>query len=499
MRLQRADAAAIAAGIVVRFVFWLTTPVTGDACFHYSVAKYIAETQTIPAFEYVTGPNPFWWPPLFHITTAVVYGLIGALTLTPLIYGCLGLVGFHLFCRRFYPKVALEATVILSLLPFHVYYSSIGYFETLLFLLSVAAFHFYFQYLGDSRTKSLIYALIPSALAASTHYHGFIPMLAITGHLILRDKRRALVFFAAGLVLASPWYVRNYMVFGNPIWPKLLGGRYPDDRAVSKVPLTQVATRLTDPGRWTSTFLDFWVGAPNSGEDFTDKLDVGRHRYPLFDEAVILWFLSVFAASALTLWGLYRMGGEGNIRFAAIVLVVSLAPFILNNLSRMFVSFIPFAVIACAKGLQGIKIRGKHIILVFVLLILTGGSYGYSYAYRGIRDSYLPFFERMRDGIPDDARVVMPFNIQDCVYYTGRHCLRVGSTGGISTAPREYRPDNIDGILAEHDVSYVCCSSLNWDALSEGDRFLCSHFKNTPTIEYTDGGLWGRCWSTGET
>jgi 4-amino-4-deoxy-L-arabinose transferase-like glycosyltransferase len=139
---DRSKAALIlAAGALVRLVFWLTTPVTGDALFHYSIAKYISDTYSVPTFEYVTGPNPFWWPPLFHIITALLYKLTGVLTLTPLVFGLVGLFMFYVFCRRFYPNDAVTATLVLAFLPFHVYYSSVGYFETLMFFLAVCAFY----------------------------------------------------------------------------------------------------------------------------------------------------------------------------------------------------------------------------------------------------------------------------------------------------------------------------------------------------------------------
>jgi len=482
--------AAIIAGTLVRILFWATTPVTGDATFHYNIAKYIADTYTIPSFEYVTGPNPFWWPPLFHILTALVYKITGILTLTPLLFGVAGLIAFSVFARKFYPKQAETATVILAFLPFHVYYSSIGYFETLMFLLAVAAFHFYFSYLKTASRRDFAYAILMSALSASTHYHGFIPLIAIGLHMLVKSDKKAVTFIVLGLLLSSPWYVRNYVVFGNPIWPKVWGGNFPGDTAVTHVTLRENVASLASPGKWGDVFFDFWIGAPNSGEDLKSNIAVGRSRLPLFDLFMMPWAAAIVAASAAAIWGAYRMRKK-EILFPALVFITCLGPLVSNGLARMFVALFPFIVVYMADGYMGLKLKYKHILLAVALVSYIGGSYAYSLTYKQMRDPYIPFFKLMEEKIPQGANVVVPFNIQDCIYYSGRRCLRIGSTGGIPTPTQ----GTLDSILQDYDISYVCCSSLNWNALSASDKMICDRFNDAKLhINYIQGGIWGRCW-----
>jgi len=493
MNARRKAAVAIAAGSIIRLIFWLTTPVTGDAAFHYSIARYMGETWRIPTFEYVTGPDPFWYPPLFHIITAVLYRLTGILTLTPLLFGVAGLILFHIFCVRFYPKHALSATLFLAFLPFHIYYSSIGYIETLLFLITVAAFYFYFSFLKSKRTRDLAYAVFMSALAASAHYHGIVVLLSITAHLALQDRRKAAIVLAAGLILSCPWYIRNFVVFGNPVWPKVYGGYYASDATAKGTPIPVALAQLGRPGRWASVFLEFWVGAPNSGEDFASNAAVGRTRYPMFDLFMLPWLAFIVCLTLLGIWGAYLMKNDKTAIFAAIALIISVGPFVLNSLPRMFVAAMPFAVVAMAAGYDAMKFRRKDIMLAAAFIALLGGSYAYAYTYKSIRERYVPFFDMMKDKIPDDAKVVMPFNKQECVYYSERQCQRIGNTGGIPTPTIE----NMDRILKDYDIAYVCCSSLNWGAHDE-IRIICDPFKDRkPAFEYEKGGVWGKCWKTG--
>jgi hypothetical protein len=489
--------AVISAGVLVRLVFWLTTPVTGDACFHYSISKYIAETLSIPTFECETASNPFWWPPLFHATTAVVYRLTSFLTLTPLLFGVLGLTAFYFFCKRFYPETALTATLILAFLPFHMYYSSIGYFETLLFLLAVTAFHYYLRFLQEGGTRNLAYSAAASGLSALTHYHGLVPLLAVSAHLFLRDRRKAVVVLVAGLLIASPWYARNFIVFGNPVWPKIYSGRYPDDADFQKIPLGTAVSRMASPGRWMGVFFDFWIGAPNSGEDFWKNVEVGESRYPFFIHVMVFWLVAILLFSLLALKGFLLMKEEGAVFFPLLVFAISLAPFIVNSLARMFVAFIPFTAIAMAKGLDVFKPGGRHIILAVAFLLFVGGSYSYAYTYKRIREDYNPFFDEIKSRTPADARIIMPFpsTTPDCVYYTERCCPRIGRTGGIP----DINAGNIESIISEYDIDYVCCSTLHWDINPERYKRICEHFKNVkPFIDYTRGDVWGRCWDAGK-
>ncbi|MFH1402721.1 MAG: hypothetical protein ABIH11_00445 [Candidatus Altiarchaeota archaeon] len=484
---------AVLAGTVVRIIFWATTPVTGDACFHYNVARFMSENLSIPSFEYVTGGNPFWYPPLFHIITAVLYRLTGILTLTPLVFGIGGLVAFKKFCDRFYPEHSLKSVLLLSFLPFHVYYSGIGYLESLIFLTTVLSYHYYYAYLKDGGNKQLGYAAITSALTALTHYHGMIIPLSITAHLALRDRKKAAVFLAAALLIASPWYVRNYMVYGNPVWPKLYGGKYPGYRDVQGISVESAVASIFSPGRWVSVFFDFWIGAPNSGEDFWNNVEVGAGRYPFFMWIMVFWLTAIIALSILSFRGFMRVSERRDQEMIAIVFALSLIPFTLNGLARMFIAVIPFLVIAVSKGVGGISNRGMMLATPAVILLLVGGSYGYAQTYKNLVEGYEPFFEKIREEMPEGSRIVMPFMIHECIYYTGMHCLKIGGAGSLP----EFDTKDMRQIFKDYDVEYVCCNRMHWSALPEQYKSVCRRLnKEKSYVSYSEGDSWGKCWNT---
>ncbi|MFH1055825.1 MAG: hypothetical protein V1744_07025, partial [Candidatus Altiarchaeota archaeon] len=401
------------AGVLVRLLFFVTTPVTGDACFHYSIAKYISTNLKLPTFEYVTGPDPFWWPPLFHVLTAAIYKLTGILTLSPFLFGSIGLVAFYLLCRRHYPDIAETATLILSFLPFHVYYSSIGYVDSLIFLLAVSSYHLYLNYIKSG--KGLLYPILTSALCALTHYYGMVVPLSIAAHLFLRERKKALLFIVAVMLLASPAYIKNYLVFGNPIWPKLYGGFYPNSPSVQSLPLSVALRDISNPGRWVGVFFDFWIGAPNSGDDIMDNINVGTSIYPLFTVFLLGWLILITASTLLMVKGVASVKEKRSLILPLLVFLISLLAFALNGLSRMFVAFIPFMVIALALGYNSLKLKYTHYILALALLSFIGGSYAYSYTYMNLRQAYQPFWDMMKAQIPSDAIVIMPFNLGECL------------------------------------------------------------------------------------
>ncbi len=482
---------AVIAGITLRCVFWLITPVTGDAAFHYTIMGHMADTWSIPLTEHVTGPNPFWYPPLFHIVGAIVKTVTGWAELTPLLFGILGLLAFKRFAQVHYPDNAKTSMWVLALLPFHVYYSGIGYMTTFLFLLTVMAFYHYMNYRKGGSARELLRACAFCALSAATHYHGFIPLLALSLDLAFRNRKAAVLFFICGLLLVSPVYVRNYWVFGNPFWPKLQPGNFPGDKAVEHVNLTPGS--LLSPRKVSVLVFEFWLGAPNSGDDLAKSWSLGRDRFPLFDLMAFGWVLAVILGTIMGLRGLKGLDAEDR-RLALIIGALCIGPYINNGMPRFWVALAPLAYIGLAKTYDGVKFKGKWIATLFCIVALLGASYAYAFSYRKIRDSYEPFWNMMEANIQDTESVVMPFNIADCNYQTGLRCIRIGSLGGIA----EPGVGQVRSVMEENGIDAVCCSSLAWDGYGESDKRICTEFaKDDAFIVYDRGPVWGRCWKAG--
>jgi len=202
--------------------------------------------------------------------------------------------------------------------------------------------------------------------------------------------------------------------------------------------------------------------------------------------------------SVLGVKGAIKMRSEKDVSFPVILFIVSMAPFIVNQLARVFFAFIPFFVLFMATGLESISKRNRYGILIITSILVLGSSYGYSYTYRNILDEYNPFFNQMRTEIPEGSNVIVPqpSAIPFFIYHTGRKVLRIDMPGGI---PR-IDPENFQQIFEENHIDYVCCSSLHWDSQSDEDKKICEILKtNTPIIEYNKGDIWGLCWNAQST
>jgi 4-amino-4-deoxy-L-arabinose transferase-like glycosyltransferase len=97
-------------------------------------------------------------------------------------------------------------------------------------LLVLAAWHVA-AFVRERRPNDVVWAGFCAGLAASTKVHGLLvlPFLALVPIVVVgapRDRLAALGRFALGALVALPWYVRAWVVTGNPFYPLGFGGRY---------------------------------------------------------------------------------------------------------------------------------------------------------------------------------------------------------------------------------------------------------------------------------
>jgi Dolichyl-phosphate-mannose-protein mannosyltransferase len=109
------------------------------------------------------------------------------------------------------------------------------------------------------RGQDALWAGLAAGAAAGTKYHGliFVPVFALLAVLLVQ-RRRPLVLglFAAGTCVALPWYMRNWIVTGNPLYPfaaGVFGGRYLD--AGARYDLNQSLSAYGLPGIWRLPFF----------------------------------------------------------------------------------------------------------------------------------------------------------------------------------------------------------------------------------------------------
>ena len=136
-------------GTLLRFFLTFINHVSGDACWHLSVAKFVGENYEIPLFENLGRDSVFSRPPLFHIIAATFYNIFGifgesaadlGLKMVSPFSGSLTLILFYFLTRKFFDeKISFIAVLVLAFLPLHIYYSTLSYVESTVGLYSLAA------------------------------------------------------------------------------------------------------------------------------------------------------------------------------------------------------------------------------------------------------------------------------------------------------------------------------------------------------------------------
>lgn len=109
------------------------------------------------------------------------------------------------------------------------------------------------------RPRDALWVGLAAGLGAGTKYHGLIFLTVFAGLVaLLAPQRRRLVLalFAVGAAVAVPWYVRNWIVTGNPVYPLAagtFGGKYLD--AGSRYDIKQSLAGYGLPGIWRLPFF----------------------------------------------------------------------------------------------------------------------------------------------------------------------------------------------------------------------------------------------------
>ncbi len=215
-------------GIILRFGLALPYAVSGDACWQFSAARFLADNGHFPLFEPLGRQEPFWPPPLFHIMAAFMYsafgffwhnaGEFGMKMLSPLL-GSFTLVFVYLINRKLFDeKVAFYSMLFTAFIPIFIDYHVFGYIDGAITLFTVMSIYFAL----DGR---YIKSAVAAGLCAMTKYNGIfiLPLLLYITYKKTKNNKaflkKVFVIFAILLVMAAPWFARNYIHFGNPFWP----------------------------------------------------------------------------------------------------------------------------------------------------------------------------------------------------------------------------------------------------------------------------------------
>jgi hypothetical protein len=137
-------------------------------------------------------------------------------------------------------KIARTALVIIISMPSFYLLASWAYTDfTLTFfgLVGIYAVFKAFQDIPDQPQLGwIILSGVSAGMAMGVKYTSFLVPVSIVILIILWNKKNLLLaaklggfFILIAVLVASPWYIRNWVVMGNPFYPFIFGGQYWDE------------------------------------------------------------------------------------------------------------------------------------------------------------------------------------------------------------------------------------------------------------------------------
>ena len=220
MDYKKLTITAIIIAILLRLLLSSMHTISGDACWHYSAAIFISENGKFPLHEQIGRDEPFWPPPLFHVIASFFYGSFGysGLKAVPFIFGSLALIFAYLVFREILDeKKTFYAMLFMSFIPINIDYSVLGYVDSILTFFSILSIYFALK-------NRFVLSSLSVGLAGLAKHTGFfiIPVLLYIAY-IKGDKKKFIKNFlylsAIPVLMSLPWFFRNWILLGNPVWP----------------------------------------------------------------------------------------------------------------------------------------------------------------------------------------------------------------------------------------------------------------------------------------
>jgi len=443
----------IAAATLITLIIASISAVTGDPCWFLNAAKFIAENGKIPLFEPIGRPV-FWPPPLFHLIASSFYTFNISIKLISPIFGCLTLIYTFLTAKKlFNSKIAFYSIIFLSFIPIFLYHSSIPYMATMVcFFVTASAYHLL--------NNQVLFSGIFAGLALSTKFTGFfIFPLSLTILVINYSRKRSLfikktaIFSISAFLFGSAWYIRNWIVFGNPLYPHLsflfkakAGTLFAESVSSPSI------LNLFDIHHYISMYLElFGVPAGNLGNLFLFNI-------PFIGLFIAVWLIATFIFISLFLIGIAKSKFKDQRTIILLVWVASFFLFAVMNIIinggvwlRHSIPFLPAIAIFWALGLSFILSKSRAILkkLIFIFIIIciigfAGTEIVKASLVSGLWEEYTPDFKWVSANTSKESIVLVPYG--DCYAYNfNRFTEEYYSVPYVNSTRR----------LSEENISYI--------------------------------------------
>ena len=391
MNYKKITVLVLIIGILLRFILASMSHVSGDACWHLSIARFIGENYQIPLFEDLGRDSVFSRPPLFHIMAAVFYNIFGIFgmaatgfglkMLSPL-SGSLTLILFYLLIRKFFnEKLVFIAVSVLAFFPLHIYYSTISYVESTVGLFALISVFFMIK-------KRLILSAIFAGLTALLKFEGIFMFPVILSILFYNSRKNLKGFIKKGILFGIiaplifvPYLVRNFIYLGNPFWPHL-SKFIPGYPVVDSAYFDSNISNLFDINNLAIPYFELF-GIPNGNYKLFSFFNA-----PFISIFISIWLIATLVYFSFFIYGIIKSNKKSAPVALALIWIVAYAVLVLmttifQNLpqARFLVPAMPAFALIWAIGINELlKIKKLKNILAFIIMIILIGFVSVEFA-----------------------------------------------------------------------------------------------------------------------
>ena len=459
----------IAAALLRFFLAFIVHP-SGDGAWIAVATRFIAQNHRLPLFELVGRPEPFWHAPLFHIISAFFYILFGdiGIKLTSPLFGSLSLILTFLIAKKlFNEKIAFYATLFLAFIPIHIYQSSIPLTDSITTFFALLSIFLVME-------NRYFFSAISTGLLLLAKQTGIflIPLLIFLIYIKIKDKKiflaKTFLFLLIAVLVCSPWYMRQAVNLGNPVYP-YLNNFFKGYTKEGIFPLQSInpANLLNVKYIVSSGYLDSF-GVPNG-----DIRTLSFLSLPFLNLLLFLWLVVTLIFSLPVIIGITRFHIKKNQSKILVFWIIPYLVFITVLLmhfpmmnARYILPIFPALGMIWAHGVIKLEQKvPKKIILSFILLFII--TFAASETIKTITATnawkfYQKDFDWINANIPNNATVFMywkgqtlAYNIKQKVDFVGigEWSLSNLSAGSYIFVNQDFKLDPL--VFPENEYDYI--------------------------------------------
>ncbi len=478
----------------------------------FALASALTPPSEWDALVYhLTGPKTYinegrliWVPDNFHLNFPALVEMLftcGMLLrsdilahLIHLTYGLLMVLAIYSFSRKhFAGHVPLLATVLFTSIPTAVLIATWAYVDLALAFYEFMAFFALMNWFDHPKEKQwLLVAGVLCGMAMSVKYTGVTALIVLSVLILFRlfrkraDYRQCLVGLLAiiltAAVVASPWYGKNFLYTGNPVYPYLFGGRSWND--LRNQWLTSIGMRMSPLQLlllpWDITVL---------GTQGTEAFDATISPFFLALLPMLLFVrrdhrmlasLGIFSVLTYLLWIAAGAATYSTFVLRTRILLPCFAPLsilaahIVENLSQLehkAFSLRRFVLMALGLGLViNVVSQGLTFLAHDPLPFIVGMESREDFLERHLRDGHYDVLNHINENLPSSAQVLFLWEPRS--YYCQSRCLPDVVFDHFSQLASEYGDvEEISEALQRQGISHILVNQ-RWLNLEGGDHLF---------------------------